>query len=69
MNNIFSFFLGNIIYAEYAGILMPAEQCVLGPSDIVGYAVLKKSTLNKLLAVRVGHLTQLYFIIDFHRGI
>jgi hypothetical protein len=65
VNYILSFLSGNIIYTEYAGILMAAEKRILRPPYIVGYAVLEKAALNKLAAVGVIHLAKLYFVIDF----
>ena len=54
----------DIIYAEDTGISLAAKDGGIGPTNKVRDAILQKLTLDQLLAFRIVHLAELYFVVD-----
>lgn len=65
-NDCLSFFLGVVVDADDAVILLAAEEGRFTPADVVGDSVLQKSALDLNLAIDVGNLAKLDFVVDFH---
>ena len=59
-------FLGILVHADDAGVLVAAEDRVFGPADIIGNPLAQESFFDEMLAVRVGDFAELDFVVHFY---
>lgn len=65
-DDVLCHFLGIVVHADDAGVLVAAEDRVFGPADIIGNPLAQESFFDEMLAVRVGDFAELDFVVHFY---